>query len=314
MKHRFLIISADELDTIEEIILKTLDEKQLQPGVDFHIRQNEPMTEEELIKPKSEDRFYFDELTRLNNEFVRSQRDLAKANAELQKLIEIRNRFVGMAAHDLRNPIGIIRSFSEVMKTDSKLDQDSHEIAGIIHSTAIYMQKLVDSILDLSAMQSGKVVLSLADTDLKQIFDQAISQTRILANQHDIKIRFIADHEEMIAHVDSIKIRQVVNNLLNNSIKYSPEGSSITCSAVIDNGYCRFCVQDEGPGVPANSYSSIFEPFKRLSNSEGRHKSVGLGLSICKNIIDAHSGKIWVSGEEGMGANFCFAIKLKQSG
>jgi len=310
MKNTSLIISSSRLTEVENMILETLEAHGLQLGTDFHLRTEEAGTVQQLEKPKSEDQFYFDELTRLNNEFIKAQRELAKANAGLKEMVELRNRFVGMAAHDLRNPISIIRSFSEILKNDADLSTDNQEITAIMHRTAIFMQKLVDSILDLSAMQSGKVSLNLAEVEINQLFERMIVQNQILANQHGISIIYDGLDQEVKSSIDSVKIGQVVNNLINNSIKYSPDNSTITCTARIRDNACLFCVQDEGPGIAKEDAIKIFEPFQRLSNNEGRQKSVGLGLSICKNIIEAHGGKIWVNSVEGKGADFCFSIPL----
>lgn len=312
MKNSALIITAQDLLRLQEIILDSLEQTGLQIGKDFTLRIEETESSEQLDKAKDNSSFYFDEMTRLNNELTNMQRALAKSNAELNKLAEIRNRFVGMAAHDLRNPIGIVKSFSEVLITTFKNSKqpDNLEVAEIIHSTAIFMQNLVDGVLDVSTLQSGTVSLKTAKTDLDQLFTKIVETNQILAQAHDIKIIYHGINETLEAEIDRIKIHQVINNLIGNAIKYSPTGRSIICRTERKADSIVFCVKDEGPGISAEDQKVIFDPFKRLSNNEGLQKSAGLGLSIAKNIIAAHSGKIWVESEVGKGAEFCFSLPM----
>ncbi|MCB5261931.1 MAG: HAMP domain-containing histidine kinase [Candidatus Cloacimonetes bacterium] len=312
MKHSSIVITGTEVQKLKELILDGLEKAGLQIGEDYTIHLEETDPQEQLEIPKEISSYYFNEMSQLNNDLTNMQRELAKANAGLNKLVEIRNRFVGMAAHDLRNPIGIIRSFSEYLIAEFKTstNTDTLEVAKIIHSTAIFMQRLVDGILDVSSMQSGTVVLNTQKVDLNQLFEEIVNVNKILAKAHEIKILYLGLDAPVLAEIDHVKIRQVINNLINNSVKYSPDGSTITCRSILHDACFHFYVQDEGPGIAKEDQSVIFEPFKRLSNNEGRQKSVGLGLSIAKNIISAHGGDIWVESEAGHGAKFCFSLPI----
>jgi signal transduction histidine kinase len=312
MKDTSIIITGTDIDRLKQIILRALEQDGLQLGEDYalHFEVANPQDQSEL--PQDINNYYFDEMSQLNNELTNMQRELAKANAELNKLVEIRNRFVGMAAHDLRNPIGVIRSFSEYLITEFKTsaNQDNLEVAEIIHSTAIFMQRLVDGILDVSSLQNVTVNLNTSKVDINQLFEKIVNMNQILANAHDIKILYQGFDAVVSTEIDVVKIRQVINNLINNAVKYSADGSSIFCTACRQDASVHFCVQDQGPGIAKADQSMIFEPFKRLSNNEGRQKSVGLGLSIAKNIVTAHGGEIWVESEAGHGAKFCFSLPL----
>lgn len=311
MKYPKLILESTSLEELQEIVLTALSKAGYQPGHDYKIYPAD-LSDKEGMPISDEKRFYLDEMAKLNNDLTNMQRQLAKANAELIRLAEIRNRFVGMAAHDLRNPLGIIRSFSEYLKTElkSKIASEQMEIIDTIFSTSVFMQRLVEGMLDFSSIQSGKVVLNLDRHDLNEVFEQSIKLNQILANQHDMHIHFSAAPCELFVEIDVIKIRQVINNLIGNAVKYSPDGTNIYCSLSAEDGFAHVCVRDEGIGISKEDQSAVFEPFKRLSSDQNREKSVGLGLSIVKNIVDAHGGKLTLESEPGKGSTFCFLLPL----
>lgn len=309
MKNPQLLLESPRLEELQEILLTALSEAGFKPGDDFHIIPLEASTDGPLTDEK---RFYLDEMAKLNNDLANMQRTLAKTNVELENLAEIRNRFVGMAAHDLRNPLGIIRSFSEYLKTElkSKIASEQMEIIDTIFSTSVFMQRLIDGILDLSAMQSGKVSLSLQRVDLNELFIKNLNLNRILANQHNIEISCTGPSKILYAEIDATKINQVLNNLIANAIKYSNDGSKIECHLYDEDRKAVFCVKDEGIGISPEDQRRIFEPFHRVSSDNKRGKSVGLGLSIAHNIIDAHKGSFMVQSEEGKGSTFCFSLPI----
>ncbi|MDD2596901.1 MAG: HAMP domain-containing sensor histidine kinase [Candidatus Cloacimonetes bacterium] len=311
MKPGELRITAPDAATLQDEIIQALNKAGFQAGKDYNIHlinrdDGEPDMKEETRH------YYLDEMAKLNNDLTNMQRQLAKANAELAKLVEIRNRFVGMAAHDLRNPLGVIKNFADFLILDMKdcASEDQMDIMNTIRSTAIFMQRLIEGILDLSSMQSGKVTLKKTESELNEVFQGIVKLNRTLAATHGITIDYQGISEKRVIAVDLVKIRQVVNNLLSNAIKFSPDDSTITCSLELRDGFCLFCVKDEGIGVSEEHQKVIFEPFRSVSEHSRREKSVGLGLSIAKNIVEAHGGKLTVQSEEGKGAVFCLSLPL----
>jgi signal transduction histidine kinase len=311
MKAQRFILESTKLKDIHSALVKALSLAGLQPGEDYHIHQ---LDDADTDDPQLVDdrRFYLNEMAKLNNDLTNMQRQLAKANAELTHLAEIRNRIVGMAAHDLRNPLGIIKSFSEYLQTDLRgiVNEEQLDIIQTIHSTSIFMQRLVEGILDFSTLQNGDVVLHKSRQNLAALLEQNVKLNQTLANQHNIVIHFQAPAEQLYAILDVVKIRQVINNLLGNAVKYSPDGSKIYCSLSARDGFAHVCVRDEGVGISASDQKTIFEPFKTLSNTQNREKSVGLGLSIVKNIVEAHNGTLTLESEPGKGSTFCFNLPL----
>ncbi len=287
MKPGELHIAATDAGMLQDLIISSLNKAGLQAGKEYNIHLVNREDAEPSLKEETH-HYYLDEMAKLNNDLTNMQRQLAKANAELNKLVEIRNRFVGMAAHDLRNPMGIIKSFSEFLLQDMKASatEEQLDIINTIRSTAIFMQRLVEGILDISSLQSGRINLIKSEIDIASSIEHMVKLNQSLAVQHNIRIHYHGLQQEQPMNIDITKIRQVVNNLLGNAIKYSPDNSEIICRLSIEGKYCRFCVQDHGVGISAEDQKVIFEPFRKLSSHSSREKSVGLGLSIAKNIKD----------------------------
>jgi signal transduction histidine kinase len=256
---------------------------------------------------------YMAELSSVNNELITTQRELSKKNIELTRLNELKNQLVGMAAHDLRNPLGAISSFSDFILEDcgSKLDPDSLEFLQIIKSTSVYMLKMVEGILDLSYIQSGKIQLNLKRMDYKPFFSNIIRLSSNLAAKKQIRIAQSCASEHCMVNIDEVKIQQVLSNIISNAIKYSPPDTTITIKAHKEYPFIVTQIQDQGYGIPEEEFNLIFEPFKRSSVvKDPGEKSTGLGLAICKNIVEAHRGKIWVESTLDKGSTFYFSLPM----
>lgn len=250
------------------------------------------------------------ELTKLNNQLANLQRELSKKNAELSRLNQLKNHFLGMAAHDLRNPLGHIYNFAELIEAEpDNLTEMQKKFIGIMKSQSLFMLKLVEELLDVSTIESGEVVLNLSHVNLIELFNANIELNKHLANQKHINIIFNPAQAEMYLNVDTQKIDQVINNLLTNAIKYSKRETNINIKMKSIKKGVEVCIKDQGIGIPENEIEKIFKPFNTSSNvsTEGE-KSTGLGLYITKRIIESHNGKIWVKSEEGIGSEFYFTL------
>lgn len=256
---------------------------------------------------------YLDELTKVNNELISTQRELSKKNAELAKLNALKNQFVGMAAHDLRNPLGIIKSYCSFLLEEEipGLSGTNRDFLEIIHSTSIYMLSLVEGILDLTYIQSGKVRLNREWVDFAELINQTIPLYRSLSSKKNIRIESFCNLEKSMISIDTIKIRQVISNLIGNAIKYSPPDTLIEVNTRNAGDTIEVCVRDQGYGVPAQDLERIFDPFTRSSLLvDGTEASSGLGLAITKNIVLAHQGRIWVESQVEKGSSFYFCLPL----
>jgi signal transduction histidine kinase len=252
-----------------------------------------------------------DDLSQLNNELVTIRRELAKRTAELEKLNEQKNQFLGMAAHDLRNPLGSILGFSQFLqrKAGSRLTEEEMRFISVIQENSKFMLRLVEDLLDISNIESGRLRLDLEEADLASLVDDRMQLHRPIAETKGIGLRFEADGELPAVTVDRLRIGQVIDNLLSNALKYSPSKSRVVVRIAADGDEVILSVQDEGPGIPAEEMGMLFEPFSMLSVvSIWGEKSTGLGLAIVRRIVAEHGGRVWADSEVGSGSTFCVSL------
>jgi len=218
-----------------------------------------------------------------------------------------------MAAHDLRNPIASIMMFSEFV-LETKSDEISDELSQIlemIKASSQFMLNLLDELLDVVKIESGKVSLNFENTKLEDFIRKNIKINAILAGKKEIKIVLNLPQPIPDVKIDQVKIEQVLNNLISNAIKYSHSKSKITISALSTDKHVLVSIQDQGQGIPKEELDKVFIPFAKISvRGTAGEKSTGLGLSIVKRIITSHLGRIWVESEVGKGTTFYFTLPL----
>jgi signal transduction histidine kinase len=241
-------------------------------------------------------------------------RDYAAAEKKLAELNQIKNRFLGMTAHDLRNPIASIRGFSELFLTESfgTLTPEQKEYMQMIYTTSDQMLSMVNDLLDVAVIESGKLDLKRQKGSLTSTVHERVRIIRPIAQKKSIEIHEqFADCEEI--YFDPQRIAQVVDNLVGNAIKFSPPNKEIYISSVQQDNMIGICVKDEGPGLSQNDKTKLCGDFQTLSaRPTGGEKSTGLGLAIVKKIIEAHGGMLQVEGNPGGGAVFSFLIPRRK--
>jgi two-component system sensor histidine kinase/response regulator len=213
---------------------------------------------------------------------------LSKANAA-------KNRFLGMAAHDLRNPLASIRGLAEFLSdgTVGALTPDQLDLVKTIHSASQSMLEMVNELLDVATIEAGELKLQLEPANLAALLEKSVFLNNIEAAKKNTRIVITTSNETVVTHIDSAKMRQVADNLISNAVKYSPPGSTITVEIHNSAGVRGFSIKDQGPGVPEAERDKLFKDFSKLSaKPTAGEKSTGLGLAICRKIVDAHGGMI----------------------
>ena len=255
----------------------------------------------------------FDEISRLTNELVTLQRELAGKNVELQRLNEEKNRFLGMAAHDLRAPLGVLQGYSEFLRDElgPVLSEDHRELLAHIHGSSRFMLGLVNNLLDVAAIESGSFQLDLASTDLTALTRRVVALNGVLASRKGIPLTLQVEGEIPALLLDSHKIEQVLNNLIGNAIKFSSPGSPVQVHLARRADRLLVSVVDQGPGIPEAEHAKLFTPFGKTSvRGTAGEKSTGLGLAITRRIVGAHHGEVWVETGEGRGSAFRVSLPL----
>ena len=261
-----------------------------------------------VARRASDDLSSMEEMTRLNNELVTLQRELAKKNNKLERLNEQKNTFLGMAAHDLRNPIGSILGYAKLMLELELEPAQRRQSLEAISRVAEQMSTLVNDLLDVSVIESGKLELRRAPCSLAALLQRRAAFFELLAAKKQITLAVAIDDPGELP-LDPDRMEQVVDNLISNAVKYSPRGARIEVSLRREGGQVRLQVRDEGPGLSAEDQRRLFGAFQRLSaRPTGGEKSTGLGLAITQRIVTAHGGTISVQSELGRGSSFSVVL------
>ncbi len=266
------------------------------------------------VQPEEPPIAYYEELSRLNNDLVNMQRELAKKNRELDELNKLKNQFLGIAAHDLRSPLGVIMGYSDFLleEVEEILSEDQNNMLKSILASSEFMLRLLNELLDISAIESGNLNLTLVQDDLGKVVRRNVELNNVIANKKNISIYF--NQPEALPEIlfDMGKIEQVLNNLISNAVKFSKPGSIVNVSIFKSESDLTVAVADQGPGIPEAEREKLFKPFQKTSvKSTAGEKSTGLGLSIVCNLILGHQGKIWVESKVGEGSTFYFSLPVK---
>ena len=256
---------------------------------------------------------YYEELSLLNNDLVNMQRELSKKNRELDELNKLKNQFLGIAAHDLRNPLGVIMGYSEYLleEVEEILTEDQKDMLKSIMASSEFMLRLLNDLLDISAIESGNLNLNLCRADLVQVVRKNVELNNVIAHKKNISIHLNATASMPEILFDMGKIEQVLNNLISNAVKFSPPGSNVNVYISKGDSDLTVAVADHGPGIPEAEREKLFKPFQKTSvKSTGGETSTGLGLSIVHKLILGHKGKIWVDSKVGEGSTFYFSLPV----
>lgn len=230
-----------------------------------------------------------------------------------REIDQMKSEFVSVASHQLRTPLTGIKWFAELlMKT--KINKDAKDYVKQISISNERMVRLVDDLLNVSRIETGrKFDIVLKDTDLVPLVKGVIDEQKSSADERHVTISCATDApKELIMHVDELKMRQAVQNLISNAIKYSKENGNIVVGCEHKPDEIVFSVKDNGIGIPKKQQGQIFNKFFRAENVFTVHTDgTGLGLYIVKAIVEAHGGKVWFESEENVGTTFYFSLPTK---
>jgi len=238
----------------------------------------------------------------------KAAQDLLAAKEAAESAAKTQATFLNIAAHELRTPISSISLLLQLAAKQLQMGQSlSPEFIQRMNAPSDRLKTLVTDLLDLSRLERGIVVLRLVDTDLVSLIDDVIGEFRIQAPHR--KFDFTKLPEPLHIMCDPIRINQVLSNILDNAIKYTPDQSTITVNIVTQQDTVRVSIRDQGPGIPQNRQKYLFQAFSRGSSDETiRASGLGLGLSISRRILELHHGSIGVISEEGKGSTFYFDL------
>ena len=234
--------------------------------------------------------------------------------AERLSIDRMKGEFVSVVSHELRTPLTAIHGGLQLitMGLVSADSQQGQELLQIAADSSQRLVRLVNDILDLERLESGRTVLEWAPVSSRQLTEQAVWMSQGVAEERQITI--MLQDPDLMLMADGDHLIQVLTNLLDNAIKFSPEHATVWLSVEPDDPagtMALFKVRDEGKGIPAANLADIFDRFTQVNYSDTRERGgTGLGLAICHNIIGQHGGKIWADSRLGQGSCFCFTVPL----
>jgi signal transduction histidine kinase len=221
-----------------------------------------------------------------------------------------RSEFLAGLSHELRTPLNAILGFAHVLESevDGPLSADARESLAVIRTSGEHLRTLIGDILDLSALETGELVLSLRAVDVRQVAESVVREARPTSREKGLALRVVGE-KNVLAHADKRRVRQILTNLVSNAIKFTRAGS-VEVAIGAERGYATVSVRDTGAGIPKEDTSAIFEEYRQLGDARARRAGTGLGLAITRRLVVMHGGAIGVESEVGRGSTFTFTLPL----
>ncbi len=244
------------------------------------------------------------------NEY-RRKRESDQKIQKLNRQNESKTKFLGVASHDLRNPLVSIRGISQYLQSEQfgTLTEGQKELVGTITQASEFMLNLVEDLLDVSMFETGQIRISPKYESLQGLVEMATTLHSASASKKQIQIDFIPKTDNSLVNIDRKLISRVIDNLITNALKFSPSETKVQLILDSDDKEVWLAIEDEGPGIPEDEFDKLFKEFGRTSNQPtGGESSSGIGLYISKRIIKEHGGDITVENRPEGGARF--TIKL----
>ena len=238
-------------------------------------------------------------------EALESQRS---ANATLEKLDRTKTEFLSIVSHEFRTALTGIQGFSELIRDGGLEPDEVRAYGGYIFNDADRVNRLIGDMLDLDRMESGRMSIRTGDVDINEVLSDAIARA---GSSPTVEFKADLDPRLPIVAGDRDRLVQVVSNLVNNAVKYSPDGGTVTLTSRSEGGFALVSVTDTGVGIPPDEIGHVFERFRRVRSGAAQSiPGTGLGLTIVKQIVEMHGGKIWVESAVGHGSAFHFTLPL----
>lgn len=263
---------------------------------------------------------------RLHSELMEFKRDLEKKvdekTAELKKKTKeaesanrLKTEFLATVSHELRTPMTSILGFTKLLLDRNDIPPEAMEFIRIVWTQGERLEQLIGDLLDVAQIESGRVGLEISEYNINHVIQEAVALFKPDITEKGLDLKLNLEEEISTAEIDPKRIAQVLWNLLNNAVKYTPKGGKVTIISEDKGDEIQVAVSDTGIGIKKEDYEIIFDRFRQLDSSLTREfGGVGLGLSISKYFVEVHGGSIWVESEFGRGSTFTFSIPKKVKG
>ncbi|MBI5641370.1 MAG: response regulator [Nitrospirae bacterium] len=318
--------------------LKVLKNMAPQLAIGINTLKNQMATKilnDELARSNEETQAMNEELQAMNEELQAQQGEISEVNRRLEEVSRTKSDFLANMSHELRTPLNSIIGFSELLQDElyGRLNQKQTEYVGDILGSGRHLLSLINDILDLAKVESGRMELELSSFPLRDVLNASLSLFREKALKHSLQLTCdVAPDADIVIEADERKLKQIMFNLLSNALKFTPDGGSVKVKAQrgkakelpllpplskgreggVTGEPIEISVTDTGIGIKEEDVPKLFKEFTQLESAYTKqHDGTGLGLALTKKLIDLHQGRIWVESVEGKGSRFFFTIPVK---
>jgi two-component system phosphate regulon sensor histidine kinase PhoR len=232
--------------------------------------------------------------------------------SEIRRLERVRRDFVANVSHELRTPLTTIQGFAETLLGGALDDRAARRrFVEIIREHAERLSRITDDLLKLSAIEGGMMTFRMEPVSVPQLVEHCLEAVCLKAEARGLRVTSVCPGDLPQVRGDSLRLEEVLKNLLENAVQYTPSGGSVCVNAKAEDSRVVLCVEDSGIGIPSTEQERIFERFYRVDVAHSRETGgTGLGLSIAKHIVEAHQGRIWVESELGRGSRFFVSLPV----
>jgi len=241
-------------------------------------------------------------------------RELESRNREVERANQLKSEFLASMSHELRTPLHTIIGFAELLseELEGPLNEKQQRFMNHIHTDSIHLLALINDILDISKIESGRLGLRRETFDLGSVVEEVLASVQTQAAVKSIAIESNVSNPAVI-FADRLRVKQVLFNLLSNALKFTPEGGRVRVEAALRGGVIEMSVSDTGIGIAKEQHEAVFDKFYQVgSTTKGVREGTGLGLAITKALVEEHGGGIWLESEPGKGSRFTFTIPIEE--
>jgi len=231
-----------------------------------------------------------------------------------KELERMKSNFLSVVSHELKTPLHSIKGFVDIilMGKTGEISETQRDFLSTVRTQTDHLQSLIQDLLEFSRLESGQVKLRLEAVSIVGVTGRVMENLTPMADEKGVRLMTEVPSDFPLIEADRMRITQVITNLAHNAIKFTPKGGSVTMGAVDLGEQIRVSVSDTGIGIPPDEHEKVFDRFYQVDSTTTRpYRGTGLGLTICKHIVEYHQGMIWVEGEEGKGSAFLFTLPKK---
>jgi PAS domain S-box-containing protein len=259
---------------------------------------------------------------RVCDELEEKTEELEQANIQLKRFDELKSTFLANMSHELRTPLNSILGYTDLIldRVDGEITDEQEKSLTKVQKNAKHVLTLINDVLDISRIESGRMELDLKPVNIKDLIGETVSALDPLIHKKGLALETACDEGLPLVHADPDKVRQVVTNLVDNAIKFTSEGRVTVQAKASEIGrgeggpprFVEVCISDTGKGIRKRDLNRLFDKFRTLDTlAATQYKGAGLGLSICKGLVEMQGGTIWVKSTYRQGTTFCFTLPVE---